>query len=287
MNKPNTWNTSLSTHLKRWSGQLATTSDSARLDAEILLKYASGLSNTQLIVRDTEPLDDQTVRRVDTLVEARRKGSPIAYLTGQREFYTLNLKIDQHVLIPRPETELLVDTALKVIHSNQVLQVLDLGTGSGAIALAIAANAKNVQILATDIDKSAIRLANQNARIQKIPNVQFLSGDWFIPLAGKQFELIVSNPPYIDRDDPHLKQGDVKSEPPHALVAADHGLADIRKIIAQAPIHLEPSGSIALEHGYNQGQAVRNLLDSNGFTGIETLKDLNQLDRVTLGTLSI
>ena len=168
-----------------------------------------------------------------------------------------------------------------------MLQVLDLGTGSGAIALAIAANAKNVQILATDIDKSAIRLANQNARIQKIPNVQFLSGDWFIPLAGKQFELIVSNPPYIDRDDPHLKQGDVKSEPPHALVAADHGLADIRKIIAQAPIHLEPGGSIALEHGYNQGQAVRNLLDSNGFTGIETLKDLNQLDRVTLGTLSI
>jgi release factor glutamine methyltransferase len=286
LNKPNTWNTSLSTHLKRWSGQLATTSDSARLDAEILLKHASGLSNTQLIVRDTEPLDDQTVKRVDTLIEARRKGSPIAYLTGQREFYALNLKINQHVLIPRPETELLVDTALKIIHSNQVLQILDLGTGSGAIALAIAANAPKVQILATDIDKSAIGLANQNARIQNVPNVQFLSGDWFIPLEGKQFDLIVSNPPYIDPDDPHLNQGDVRFEPTLALVAADHGLADIRNIVALAPTHLEPGGSIALEHGYDQAQAVRNILEANGFTDIEALKDLNQLDRVSLGTLS-
>lgn len=278
--------TSLSTHLKRWSGRLATTSDSARLDAEILLKHASGLSNTQLIVRDAEPLDDQIVKRVDALIEARKKGSPIAYLIGQREFYALNLKINQHVLIPRPETELLVDTALKIIDSNKALQVLDLGTGSGAIALAIAANAPNVQILATDIDKSAIRLANQNARIQNISNVRFLPGDWFTPLEGKQFDLIVSNPPYIDPDDPHLNQGDVRFEPTHALVAADHGLADIRKIVALAPTHLEPGGSIALEHGYDQGQAVRNILEANGFTGIGTLKDLNQLDRVSLGALS-
>jgi release factor glutamine methyltransferase len=278
--------TTLSTHLKHWTKRLETCSDSPRLDAEILLKHVSGLSDVQLIIRDDWPLDDDTIKRVNTLVASREQGSPIAYLTGWREFYGLNLAINSNVLIPRPETELLVDIALKLIQPLVNPQILDLGTGSGAIALAIASNAKAAQLTATDFDTKALRLARQNATLHNIHNVTFLHSDWHANLEEAQFNLIVSNPPYIDPEDPHLMQGDVRFEPKHALISAQQGYADIHKIIDLASTHLKPGGWIALEHGYNQARGTRDMLKLQGFTDSQTLKDLNQLDRVTLGRWS-
>lgn len=257
-------------------------SDSPRLDAEILLKHASGLSDAQLIMHDNEPLKDDTIQRVNTLVEARLKGEPIAYLIGGREFYALPLIIDHHVLIPRPETELLVDTALGLIQTHSTPDVVDLGTGSGAIALAIAANASHASLIATDIDEGALQIAVKNAQHHHIDNITFLCSDWYSKLEGNRFDLIVSNPPYIDPQDPHLEQGDVRFEPKHALVATDRGRADLMHIIEQAPAHLNMGGWIALEHGYDQGEITRASLEQHGFTDRKTLQDLNQLDRVTL-----
>jgi release factor glutamine methyltransferase len=276
----------LSAQLKCWSQILESGSDSARLDAEILLKHVSGLSGAQLISRSHEPLDTKIVQRVNVLVEARKQGSPIAYLTGRREFYALELSVDRHVLIPRPETELLVDTALDLIRSITTPDILDLGTGSGAIALAIAANTQKARLVATDIDGKALQVAARNARYHKINSVKFLRSDWYTEVKGQRFALIVSNPPYVDPDDPHLAQGDVRFEPPHALISADQGRADLSEIIEQAPNHLRTHGWIALEHGYDQGAYTRDLLEQQGFTDITTLKDLNQHDRVTLGCRS-
>jgi len=273
----------LSEQLKHWSSLLEPFSESPRLDAEILLKHVSGLSDTQLIVFDKEPLEESVIKRVDDLVTARRHGSPIAYLTGWREFYSLNLKINQHVLIPRPETELLVDTALNLIQSKPSPRVLDMGTGSGAIALAIANNAINAELLATDINEKALDLAAENARLHHIESINFLNSSWYSGLTGERFDLIVSNPPYIDPEDPHLLQGDVRFEPKHALIATGRGREDIAKITEHASTHLKPGGWIALEHGYDQGEFTRALLKARGFSEIKTLKDLNQHDRVTLG----
>jgi release factor glutamine methyltransferase len=275
--------TDLSAQLKCWSQILEPCSDSARLDAEILLKYVSGLSDAQLISRSNEPLDAETTQCVDELVKSRQQGSPIAYLTGQREFYALNLCVDRNVLIPRPETELLVDTALDLVRSVSSPGILDLGTGSGAIALAIAANAPKARLIATDIDEKALQLAARNARDHNINTIKFLRSDWYTKVKGQHFDLIVSNPPYIDPDDPHLVQSDVRFEPQHALISADRGRADLRKIIEQAPDYLHARGWIALEHGYDQGVFARDLFEQQGFTDITTLKDLNLHDRVTLG----
>ena len=273
----------LSKQLKCWSQILEPYSDSARLDAEILLKHISGLSDAQLISRSDEPLDAEIVRRVKDLVEARKQGSPIAYLTGRREFYALTLCVDRHVLIPRPETELLVDTALDLIRSVTTPTILDLGSGSGAIALAIAANVQEARLVATDIDERALQIAARNARHHNINRIKFLCSDWFTEVKDQRFDFIVSNPPYIDPNDPHLAQGDVRFEPQHALISADRGRADLSKIVEQASDHLHTRGWIALEHGYDQGEYVRNLLEQQNFTDIRTLKDLNQHDRVTLG----
>ncbi len=274
---------SLSAHLKRWSKQLEPVSDSPRLDTEILLKHASGLSDTQLITRDNEPLNDDTILKMNTLLRARSEGSPIAYLTGEREFYALKLKIDQHVLIPRPETELLVDIALDLVRNKAAPDILDLGTGSGAIALAIADNAITAKLVAIDIDDNALKIAAHNAQRHHVRNITFLSSNWYSKLENERFDLIVSNPPYIDPQDPHLKQGDVRFEPEHALISADRGRADIKQIIALAPGYLNSSGWIALEHGYDQGEIIRELLSAQGFDSIKTVKDLNQHDRVTSG----
>lgn len=273
----------LSAQLKCWSQILEPRSDSARLDAEILLKHVSGLSDAQLISSSNEPLDAETIQRVNKLVEARKQGLPIAYLTGRREFYALELSVDRHVLIPRPETELLVDTALELIRPITTPCILDLGTGSGAVALAIAANAQTARLVATDIDEKALQIAARNARYQNINSIKFLRSDWYTEVKGQRFNLIVSNPPYVDPDDPHLAQGDVRFEPQHALISADRGRADLNKIIKQASDHLHTRGRIALEHGYDQGAYTRDLLEQQGFTDITTLKDLNQHDRVTLG----
>jgi len=211
------------------------------------------------------------------------QGTPIAYLTGWREFYSMDLKVSRHVLIPRPETELLVEVALNHIEAIPAPRILDMGTGSGAIALAIAGNAPNAHLVATDIDDNALALAAENAGIHHLTNIHFLNSDWYSSLAHERFDLIAANPPYIDPKDPHLQQGDVRFEPQHALVSADHGRADLRKIIEHAPAYLEANGWLALEHGYDQGEVTRAVFKQRGFDRVETIKDLNKCDRVTIG----
>ncbi len=218
---------------------------------------------------------------MDTLVNARAQGQPVAYLVGEREFYSLSLSISPDVLIPRPETELLVDRALAFIRAKPDARVLDLGTGSGAIALAIASNAPAARVLATDISRPSLDLARDNAARHALGNLSFQLSDWFDQLDKQTFDLIVSNPPYIDPADPHLGQGDVRFEPRHALVASDHGLADIRRIVTGAFHHLRPGGLLAIEHGYDQGKTVRALMTGTGLSDALTQQDLNRLDRVT------
>jgi release factor glutamine methyltransferase len=220
----------------------------------------------------------------DTLIQRRIQGEPIAYILGFREFYGLHLKVTPDTLIPRPDTEILVDTALsKMPASQNSLRVLDLGTGSGAIALAIANKRPRADVLAIDASENALKIAQENANALQIANVQFLSSHWFGALHQQRFDVIVSNPPYIEDADPHLAQGDLRFEPLSALASGKDGLHDIRMIIDQCLVHLKPQGWLMLEHGYNQATAVANLMSEAGLVGISTHKDLGGNDRVTVG----
>lgn len=258
-------------------------SDSARLDAELLLALSTQQTRTWLY---THPEHIPTLPEQHLyleLIRRRQQGEPVAYLTGRREFWGLDLKVDHHVLIPRPETELLVETALARLAQKLEASVADLGTGSGAVALALGATKPAWTILATDISADALAIARENAANLGIGNVTFLQGDWLQPLAGRHFDAIVSNPPYIEAGDSHLAQGDVRFEPPGALVSGADGLDAIRAISAAARDCLQLGGWLMLEHGYNQGEAVRALLAGDGYTDIETLTDLAGHDRVTVG----
>lgn len=260
-------------------------SDSPRLDAEILLACVLKKTRAWLYTwPDHIPALPEQHLYLE-LIRQRQEGRPIGYLTGRRDFWTFELEINDNVLIPRPETETLVEAALATIPGHQA-RVADLGTGSGAIALALAAEKPGWMLTATDISKPALALARRNAAKLQIGNIEFIEGPWLAPLAGRRFAAIVSNPPYIDADDPHLKQGDVRFEPSHTLIAADNGLADIREIAAGAPAHLEPGGWLLLEHAYNQGAAVRGILSDAGFDHVETRRDLSGNDRVTLGQVA-
>jgi len=261
-------------------------SDSARLDAEILLALSLNNTRTWLYTwPDHVPNLPQQHMYLD-LLRRRKAGEPVAYLVHRREFWGLDLKIDHHVLIPRPETELLVQTALDALAGNAAARVADLGTGSGAIALALASEQPQWQIIAMDISGEALELARDNASRLDITNVIFSSGEWLAPLAGMTLDAIVSNPPYIAEGDPHLAEGDVRFEPVHALVSADAGLADIRRIVEDSPAHLVPGGYLMLEHGYDQGAAVREIFAAAGFTEVATHRDLAGLERVTTGTIT-
>lgn len=216
------------------------------------------------------------------LVKQRVQGQPVAYLTGTSEFWSLALRVNPAVLIPRPETELLVETALQKIPPKSDWRIADLGTGSGAIALALASERKKCEIHATDISEAAIRVAQGNARELHIENVHFHTGSWSEPLRGK-FHLVVSNPPYVSRGDSHLEQGDLRFEPPEALTPGTDGLSAIRKISQLVQPLLVDGGWLMFEHGWDQGPASRQILQDNGFTGAETLADLQGHERVTVG----
>jgi len=274
---------SLGAHLKRWVAELNCCTDSPQLDAEVLLKHVTTYSAVELITRAADALDELSVAAVDRLIAKRLKGVPVAYLVGQREFYSLSLQVSPAVLIPRPDTECLVETALAHIKSLSVQRVLDLGTGSGAIALALAAHAPELAITATDKSAEALEQATQNAQQTGLTGVQFLTSDWYQSLVDERFDLIVSNPPYIDAGDPHLQQGDVRFEPLSALVSAENGLADLRRIVEDAPGHLLEGGCLMLEHGYDQAKAVQELMRAVGFVRRETHKDFGGNDRVTIG----
>ena len=254
-----------------------------RLDAELLLLHALGKPRSWLFAHagDAPEMDVQTA--FSALVERRAGGEPVAYLTGRRGFWSLELEVTPATLIPRPETERLVELALERLPRDRMCRVADLGTGSGAIALALASERPLAQVLATDASDAALIVACRNAQRLGLANVGFAQGDWLLPLAGKRFELIVSNPPYIEALDPHLGQGDLRFEPASALASGADGLDDIRRIVIDARTHLQPGGWLLFEHGWNQGEAARALLADAGYTEIFTAQDLEHRDRVSGG----
>ncbi|MEP6907689.1 MAG: peptide chain release factor N(5)-glutamine methyltransferase, partial [Pseudoxanthomonas sp.] len=221
--------------------------------------------------------------RFQQLLEARLAGQPVAYLTGTRGFWTLALEVTPDTLIPRPETERLVELSLARLPPGTGARVADLGTGSGAIALAIAKERPQAQVIATDASQAALEVARRNAFANGISNVEFRQGHWFTPLDGERLDLIASNPPYIANDDPHLRQGDLRFEPVTALSSGTDGLDDIRQIVGAASGCLVVGGWLLLEHGFDQGASIRDLFKMSGFIDIATERDLESRDRVTLG----
>ncbi|OOG22945.1 protein-(glutamine-N5) methyltransferase, release factor-specific [Thioalkalivibrio denitrificans] len=254
-----------------------------RREAEILLGHLLGRDRGWLLAHDDEPVPPETAAAFRALHARRMAGEPVAYLTGRRGFWTLELCVTPDVLIPRPETERLVEQALACIPEDARWDVADLGTGSGAIALALASERPACRIVATDANPAALAVARTNAERHGIRNVAFLEGEWWQPLQGRHFHLVVSNPPYVADDDPHLARGDVRFEPRHALAAGEQGLDDLKVIISGAPAHLHPGGMLLLEHGYDQGEAVRRLLREAGFRDVETWQDLAGHERVSGG----
>ena len=258
------------------------TGDEPRRDAEVLLCSALDKPRSYLFAWP----EAEVAERYRDLLARRRAGEPVAYLLRRREFWSLDLEVGSDVLIPRPETELLVELALGLPLADPTAQVLDLGTGSGAIALALASERPDWRVVAVDASASAIAVAERNRRRLGLDNVDLRAGDWFAPVGDARFAIVVSNPPYLAEDDPHLARGDLRSEPRAALVADDGGLGDLRRIVEGAPAHLLAGGWILLEHGMTQGEAVRACLHARGYEAVETRSDLAGRERVTLGRWS-
>jgi len=260
----------------------------ARLEARVLAAFAWTVSPAWLIAHDTDPLSDAQTTQFQALLNRRLAGEPVAYLTGTREFYGRPFRVSPDVLIPRPDTELLVERALACIPPDHAVDVLDLGTGSGCIAITLALERPLARVTAVDRSAAALAIAQRNADGLNA-RVEFLTSDWFAAfmpprgLAGRRFDLIVSNPPYIAAADPHLARGDVRFEPLTALAAGHDGLADLRRLTTAASAHLKPGGTLLLEHGYDQADAVVELLRQHGFEQICTLRDLAGLNRVSGG----
>lgn len=263
----------------------ATADPDTRHDWETLAGHALGRSRAWLFAHADLVPDAAQRAAIETLFAARRAGTPVAYLTGRRGFWTLDLAVTPAVLIPRPETERLVELALARIAPDAAVAVADLGTGSGAIALALASERPRASVLATDASADALAVARANAERLGLANVAFAQGDWCAALGTRRFDVIVSNPPYIAADDPHLDQGDLRHEPPAALASGADGLDAIRAIAAQARAHLEPGGWLLVEHGFDQGPAVRALFAANGYADIDTARDIEQRERVTFANV--
>ena len=259
-------------------------SPTARLDAELLLAAALGKSRSFLHTWPERIVPSDAALTFADYLQRRRGGEPVAYILGQQGFWKLDLEVAPHTLIPRPDTELLVETALELLPSTPA-KVLDLGTGSGAIALALASERPAWQVTAVDRVLEAVALAERNRQRLHLQNVTVLSSHWFDALKDHRYTLIISNPPYIAAADPHLVAGDVRFEPASALVAGTDGLDDLRVIITQAPQHLEAGGWLMLEHGYDQAQAVRDLLVAQGFVEVHSRMDLGGHQRISLGRL--
>ncbi|WP_105601233.1 peptide chain release factor N(5)-glutamine methyltransferase [Cronobacter sakazakii] len=259
-----------------------TASESPRRDAEILLAFVTGRTRTFILAFGETALTDDELTRLDALLARRAAGEPVAYLIGQREFWSLPLEVSPATLIPRPDTECLVEQALARLPATPC-RILDLGTGTGAIALALASERPDCHVTALDVIPEAVALAKRNAQRLGIDNVTILQSHWFSALTDARFSLIVSNPPYIDGDDPHLSQGDVRFEPKSALVADDAGLADLETLVTEARRFLEDNGWLMLEHGWQQGEAVRELFTRAGYQGVETCRDYGGNERLTLG----
>ena len=261
-------------------GQLLARSGLPPLEARMLFEQILAKNSAWLIAHADEPAGVGAEQAFAALAKRRRQGEPVAYILGRREFYGLEFRVAPGVLIPRPETELLVELALSRIDANAAARVLDLGTGSGAIAVALARERPLAQVTAVDVAPAALEFARANAQRHGV-GARFLCGDWFEALTRETFDLIASNPPYVAAGDPHLAAGDVRFEPPGALVGGADGLACIRAIVAKAAPHLRPRGWLLFEHGYDQAVACRALLEAHGFAEVQTWADLAGIPRVS------
>lgn len=256
---------------------------SAKLEAEILLAFTLKKPRTYLHTWPELHLEQQVLHHYLSLVKRRCDGEPIAYITGLREFWGLPLKVSPATLIPRPETERLVEIALQHIPTDATWLIADLGTGSGALALALGNERPLCEVIGSDISPSALAIADENRRLLKLGNVHFRQGRWFEAFTGLHFDLVVSNPPYVANDDPHLQEGDLRFEPMEALSAGPDGLVAIREIVASAGNYLKPGAWLMLEHGYDQGDAVIRLFKESGFDHVCCHQDYAERERATEG----
>ncbi len=272
----------VATQLRQAERQLEN-SENARLDAELLLCSVLGCERSRLYAHPEQRLDEWQLVAFADLLARRAEGCPVAYLIGRKAFWSLELQVTSDTLIPRPETELLIETALALIPARQSCSVLDLGTGTGAIALAIARERPACHIIAVDNSAAALTIAEKNGLGQGIRNVRFIKADWFAFRQDCHYDLIVSNPPYIGIGDPCLQQGDVRYEPEIALVAGQDGLDAIRTIVSEAMPHMKPAAWLLFEHGYRQGGAVRKLLVRSKFTAVSTRRDHASHERMSMG----
>jgi release factor glutamine methyltransferase len=262
---------------------LSANSDSAALDAEVLLCSILQKGRSYLRTWPDKALDDQCTELFWAAVTKRQQGLPVAYITGHREFWSRDFQVTPDVLIPRPDTELLIECALKLIPVNQPCKIIDLGTGSGIIAVTLAAERPLAEVIATDISNAALAVAWDNANQHDVDHIQFYLSDWFSQVPDGLFDLVISNPPYIAEGDPHLLDGDLRFEPQTALVAPDNGLKDIQTLVDQARSRLQPGGHLLIEHGYNQQQAVQNIFKNFHYGNVQTYIDLAGQPRVTYG----
>jgi release factor glutamine methyltransferase len=258
-------------------------SPTARLDVELLLAAALGKPRSFLHTWPERIVSTEAAQAFDGFLKRRRTGEPVAYILGQQGFWNIDLEVATHTLIPRPETEMLVETALELLPSAIPHRLLDLGTGTGAIALSLAKDRPQWSVTAVDRVDEAVELAERNRQRLHLDNAHVMRSHWFSAVEGQRFDLILSNPPYIASNDPHLVEGDVRFEPSSALVSGTDGLDDLRLIVSQAPAHLEAGGWLLLEHGYDQAPAVRELLNRHGFEQIQTRRDLGDHERITFG----
>ena len=263
--------------------QSINSSESARLDAEILFCDVMQFDRSRIYSHPEQVVPDDKSALFQSLIKQRQQGRPIAHITGKKEFWSLELAISEDTLIPRPETELLVETALQMIPDNEAFNILDLGTGSGAIAIAIASERPNCKIVATDINKNALTMAKKNAETYQLQNIQFCRSNWYLDIPLQTFDLIVSNPPYIKQNDEHLSQGDVRFEPELALVAGADGMQAINMILENANRYLASNASLLIEHGYDQKQLVQEAFLKHDFRQLKTFQDLSGQDRITRG----
>ena len=259
----------------------------ASLDAELLLCNILDKNRVYLHTWPDKELNKEQSEKFISLLDRRKSGEPIAYILGTKEFYGLDFIVNNNVLVPRPETEILVEEALKLIPKEKALRVLDLGTGSGAIAISIAKNRPKSNIVAIDKSKNALDIAQKNAKLLEVNNIEFYEGSWFSPLnINEKFDIIVSNPPYIGEHDPMLESNVKSFEPNIALIAAENGLADIKYIIKNSVNYLNKSGCLLLEHGYNQEEDIKNIFDIYNFANVKSIEDLAGINRVILGCFS-
>ena len=275
--------TTLKTLLANAANTLSGHCDSPLLDAEVLLGFVLGKSRTYLRAWCDNTLTDPQYAAFDALIKQRLQGVPVAYLTGTREFWSRDFTVTPDVLIPRPDTELLIELSLALIPQDQTVKLIDLGTGSGIIAVTLAAERPNAHVTAVDAGLAALAVARHNARQHQLTHIEFYQSDWFSNVPESLFDLVISNPPYIDPDDAHLQQGDVRFEPKTALIAGRQGLSDIEIIADQARRYLKPKGHLLIEHGYNQAPQVQAIFNAQAYDKVQSYQDLSGQPRVTYG----